>query len=211
MASIATEEDIVNLALSRIGAKSISDLDNDTTVEAVQSRLVYYNARDSLMRAHPWNFLTLRVQLTDSASDPVFGWDEGYLLPSDFLRLISVHATDDNDDQPPYRLEKQSLSSVLTNVLLINSSTCYIRYVYKELDPSKWIADFQDALAWLVAAELALSMPVSGTKYELLEKKAGRALLYAKSIDGIEDYPERIPEGSWVTDRDHDDDGRWNG
>ncbi len=204
MASIATDEDIVNLALSRIGARKITVLATDTTVEAVQARVVYFNARDSLMRAHPWNFLSLRVQLTDSGTDPVFGWDKGYPLPSDLLRVISVHATTDNQDQPPYRLEKQSLTGTLTNVLLINSSTCWIRYVYKETDPAKWITDFQDALAWTVAAELALVLPVSNTKYEILEAKASRMLTYAKSIDGMEDYPERIPAGSWVTDRDID-------
>lgn len=203
MASIATDEDVVNLALSRVGAKSISTLASDSTVEAVQARIVYYNARDTLMRSHPWNFITLRVELTDSGTDPVFGWDNGFLLPSDFLRLISVHATNDNQDQIPYRLEKQDISSTLTDVLLINSSTCWIRYVYLETDPAKWAADFQDALAWLIASELALVLPVSVTKYEVLEKRASRTLTFAKSVDGQEDYPERIPDGSWVTDREH--------
>ena len=150
MTSIATDEDIVNLALSRIGAKKITVLATDTTVEAVQARVVYFNARDNLMRAHTWNFLSLRVQLTDSGVDPVFGWDNGFLLPSDFLRLISVHATNDNQDQIPYRLEKQSISATLKDVLLINSSTCWIRYVYLETDPSKRAAGFQDALARLI-------------------------------------------------------------
>lgn len=209
MASIATAEDVVNVALSRIGATSITTLASDSTVEAVQARFLYFNVRDQLMRAHTWNFLTRRAQLTDSASDPVFGWDEGYVLPSDYLRLISVHATNDNWDQPPYRLEKQSLEGTLTNVLLINSSTCFIRYVYKEEDPSKWITDFQDAVAWQLAAELALVLPVSVSKYEVLEKKASRMLLYAKSIDGMEDYPDRMPEGSWVTDRDTSDNRDW--
>ncbi len=203
MASIATDEDVVNLALSHIGSKSITTLATDTTVEAVEARRIYDNARDKMMRAHPWNFLTLRVELTDSATDPVFGWDNGFLLPSDNLRLISVHATNDNQDQIPYRLEVQDISAVKTRVLLINSSTCWIRYVYKETTPSKWAADFQDALAWELAAQFALVLPVSGTTYDRLEKKADKALTFAKSVDGQEDYPERIPDGSWVTDREH--------
>ena len=209
MASIATAEDVVNVALSHIGAKSISDLDNDTTVEAIQARKIYYNIRDRPMRPHHWNFLTLRVQLTDSGVDPVFGWDEGYLLPDDFLRLISVHATNDNWDQPPYRLEKQTISDTKTDVILINSNECWIRYIYLETDPSKWAEDFQDAVAWQLAAELALVLPVSGTGYDRLEKKADKMLSFAKSIDGIEDYPDRLPDGSWVTDREIDQSGRW--
>lgn len=210
MASIASEEDLVNVALARIGAKSISDLDNDTTAEAVEARRVYYNLRDRLMRAHPWNFLTKRAALSDSGADPVFGWDEGFALPNDFLRIISVHATDDNDDQPPYKLEKQDISSTMTDVLLINSSTCYLRYVYKETDPTKWITDFQDAVAWELAAELSLVLPVSGTGYDRLHNRAMDALAAARSIDGMEDWPERFPEGSWVTDRNKENEwGDW--
>lgn len=207
MASVATDEDVVNIALSHIGAKAISVLDTDTSSEAVEARRIYYNARDRLMRSHPWNFITLRVELTDSGTDPVFGWDNGFLLPSDLLRIISVHATNDNLDQPKYRLEKQSISATLTDVLLINSSTCFIRYVYLETDPAKWAADFQDALAWQLAAEFALALPVSGTKYDKMLDRAEKSLLYAKSVDGFEDYPEQLPEGSWVTDRDHSDSG----
>ena len=41
MASVSTDEDVVNIALARIGAQEISDLDNDTTTEAVEARRVY--------------------------------------------------------------------------------------------------------------------------------------------------------------------------
>lgn len=210
MASIATDEDVVNLALSRIGAISVSDLANDTTAEAVQARAVYYNARDKLMRTHAWNFLTKRVELSEASSggsavEPVFGWDKAFTLPADFLRIISVHAANDNNDQPPYKLEKLDVGGTPTDVILINSSTCFLRYIYKEETPSRWITSFQDALAWDIAAELCLSLPVSVSKYDVLERKAEKALLYARSIDGIEDYPERMPAGSWVTERDDDE------
>lgn len=204
MASISTEEDVVNIALARIGdATSISDLDTNTTNQAVQARRVYYNIRDQLMRSHTWNFLTRRVQLTDSASDPTFGWDEGYTLPSDYLRVTDVLATDSFADRIPYRIEKQALgtAATTTDVILCNSSTAFLIYIYKETDPSLWTVDFADAVAWRLAAELALVLPVSNTKYELLDRKAERALLNAKSIDGQEDYPREFALGSWISDR----------
>jgi hypothetical protein len=204
MATIATEEDVVNLALSHIGAKAISDLDNDTTVEATEARRVYYNDRDMLLRSHTWSFMTKRAQLTDSGVDPAFGWDEAYLLPSDFWRVVSVHATDSEQDMPPYKMEIQEVSSVNTKVILINSSTCYLRYIFKETDPSKWDSLFQDALAWRLAASLSLAIPVTLTTFDRLDEKAERALVVAKSVEGVEDWPDQLPDGSWVTERDED-------
>ena len=209
MASISTEEDIVNLALSRIGAKAISDLDNDTTVEATEARRVYYNDRDALLRKHAWSFCTKRAQLTDSGQDPAFGWDEAYLLPADFWRVVSVHATDSRKDQPEYKMEIQEISSVNTKVILINSSTCYLRYIFKETDPSKWDALFQDALAWRLAASLALSLPVTMTTFDVLNQKADRAESIAKSVESLEDYPDQWPDGTWITDREQDLDDHW--
>jgi len=203
-ASLSTEEGIVNLALSRIGHKAITTLATDSDVEAVAARKVYPNARDRLIRAHTWNALTKRAQLTDSGSDPTFGWDEGYTLPSDFMRIVSVHATNDEHDQPPYKLEKQVLgtASSASDVVLINSSTCYLRYVYKETDPNLWPKDFQNAVAWAVAYDLALELPTDRGLFERAEKMAEKMLTYAKSVDGQEDYPDAFPVGSWVSSRD---------
>ena len=209
MASISTEEDVVNLALSRIGAKSISDLDNDTTVEAVEARRVYYNDRDTILRGGAWSFCTKRAQLTDSGQDPGFGWDNAFLLPSDFWRVISVHATSAEKDQPEYKMEVQEISSVNTKVILINSTTCYLRYIFKETDPSKWDALFQDALAWRVAASLALAIPVTVSTFDVLNTKAERALSLAKSVESIEDYMDQWPDGTWITDRGQDLDDHW--
>lgn len=214
MASVSTEEGVVNLALARIGSKTISDLDNDTTREAVVARTLYYNIRDNTMRQHPWNFLTKRAQLTDSGTDPTFGWDEGYVLPSDFLRIIEVLATNSLHDRIPYRLEKQSLSTgtaaaTAHDILLCNSSTCFLIYVYKETDPQYWRTDFQDAVAWRLAAEMSRALIGSNSDYDILDKKAERALLYAKSVDGQEDYPQSFGIGDWVTDRFGTDFDRW--
>jgi hypothetical protein len=205
MPSISTQEGIANLALLRIGASgSISDLDTDTGTLAEAARGVYFNDRDMLLRAHTWNFNTKRVQLTDSGEDPAFGWDEAYALPADYWRVISVHATDDEQDQPRYKVETQEVGGDDTLVILINSSTCFLRYAFKETDPAKWGAMFQDALAWRVAASLSLVLPVSNTSFQVLDTKAERALGNAKTVDGIEDWPDQLPDGTWVTDRDED-------
>ena len=46
---------ICNLALQRVGAKTISALSEDSTAGRACNR-VYTQARDSELRAHPWAF-----------------------------------------------------------------------------------------------------------------------------------------------------------
>ena len=212
MASVSTDEDIVNIALSRCGnSKSITTLTTDTSAEAVAMRRIYFNARDVLMRGHAWTFLKRRVQLTDSASDPTFGWQEGYLLPSDYLRVFDVLATDSLTHRIPYSLEKQALgtASTTTDVLLCDSSTCFLIYIYKETDPALWTVDFHDALGWGVALEYARSIPLSQAKIDGIKKEVAQAILTAKNTGGIENWPELFPPGTWLTDRWRTDEGNW--
>lgn len=59
-----TETDIANLALALIGGKSLSDLDNDTTPQAVSCRKWFDTARDEALSAQNWNFAAKRDRLT---------------------------------------------------------------------------------------------------------------------------------------------------
>jgi len=64
-----TAVSVCNLALSRIGATAIVTL-ADATDEGVQCNLHYEQARDSLLRSHPWRFASLWVELVrDAAAD----------------------------------------------------------------------------------------------------------------------------------------------
>lgn len=58
----ATELEICNAALSRLGAPSISSL-SDVDKKAQTCSLMYPRTRDNLLRSHPWNFALKRVEL----------------------------------------------------------------------------------------------------------------------------------------------------
>lgn len=196
---MATSTDLVNIALSRIGAKRIDDLQNGTTVEAIKARDVYDEARRDLLSLHTWNFATKRAALTESGTAPTAGFDNTYILPDDFIRMISVHPSDDDRQSIEYRLEFQESDD---RVLLCDATTCYVRYVFDLEDVNLMPAYFRDALAWRLAFEFAASISkASGAVLEVFERKGQRKLSRAKAIDGIEDWPDRMAVGSWVTDR----------
>lgn len=195
---MATSTDIVNIALRRIGANRISSLENDSIKEAIAARDVYDEARRDLLNAHNWNFAIRRIQLTASATVPVFGWDYAYILPEDFIRLISVHPHDNDEATVPYRLEYQTSDD---RIIVCNATTVYIRYIFDIQDPNVMSASFRDTLAWQMARELAAALSKSSSAAELADQSYRRALSRAKSIDGVEDYPDRMAEGSWLTER----------
>ena len=61
--------------------------------------------------------------------------------------------------------------------------------------------DFREALAYRLAAELAVPIAQSNTLKQQLAEDFKAQLRRAKSSDSIEDFPVSFPEGSWVTER----------
>ena len=57
---MASEVDICNRALSKLGAARITSLTEDS-VNARACNAMYESVRDAELRAHPWNFAMKRV------------------------------------------------------------------------------------------------------------------------------------------------------
>ena len=195
---MATPTDIVNVALRRIGANRISSLTQDSNKEAVAARDLYDEARRDLLNLCNWNFAVKRATLTKSATAPAFGYDYAYPLPADFIRMISVHPHDDDDSIIPYRLEFQSSDD---RVLVTDSNQIYIKYVFDQEDANLMSAAFRDALSWRLARDFAGALSKSTAAAELSHNVYMKTLSRAKAIDGIEDYPDKMADGDWVTSR----------
>ena len=195
---MSTSTDLVNIALRRIGGARISKLESDTTKDAVVARDIYDEARKDCLNLHTWNFAIKRVLLTVSATAPVFGWDYAYPLPDDFIRMVSVHPFNDDDATTPYRLEFQSSDD---RVLLTDTNTPYIRYVFDLQDVNVMSAAFRDVLAFRLSREFAAALGKTAALAELSDRNYRRKISQAKAIDGVEDWQEKMSDGSWITER----------
>lgn len=198
-----TSTDIVNVALRRIGATRIASLSTDGTKEAIAARDLYDEARRELLASHAWNFATKRQRLqssvvADIADTPAAGYAYAYVLPEEALRLVSVHASESDDVEVPYKLEFQEDSD---RVILCDATEIYIKYIFDLEDANVMGAVFRDALAWRLARDLAAALAKSASTAELAAGQFARQLSRAKSVDGVEDYPDRMAEGSWATSR----------
>ncbi|MDJ0951651.1 MAG: hypothetical protein QNJ94_22300 [Alphaproteobacteria bacterium] len=189
---MATEVGICNSALAKIGAKRIASL-TEGSKNANICNEQYEKLRDDLLRAHVWNFAVTRRQLARLSEAPAFEFQYKYQLPSDWLRTISVHDNAEGAGTVAYRIEGRTLHTAAEQV--------YLRYVRRAEDPNEMTADFREVLATLIARELAIPLANSNTLFQLMDDRFRGRFRRARSADSVEDFPDRMPAGSWATAR----------
>jgi hypothetical protein len=195
-----TPTSICNIALARCGATEISSFENDQSREAVLCRRLFHPARRMALVAHHWNGAKRAAQLTENTDvTPVF-WSYAYDLPDDFLRMISVHPSNDLNSETPYALQNANDADA-DMVLMADANQIYVQYVFDNDDVTSLSQGFREVLNFVLARDLCMSLGKSTSKYELTNREYRRALTMAKSIDGMQDYPERLSDGTWLKSR----------
>jgi hypothetical protein len=167
---------LCNQSLARIGAKRINNFDSDKTVEAIECRTHYEQTKDSLIRSHWWRFATERASLSEDTVSPEFGFDNQFILPTDFERLKNVYSS--GDRWPTY------LSySIEGDRILTNESAIDITYIKKVDDTAKFDSLFTEVLILRLA--INLTMPLSQDKrlMQLLMEELRPLMAQVRTID----------------------------
>lgn len=182
-----SETDVINDALSQIGASNITAID-DGTVNANHAQRLYPALRDSLLRSHHWNFAMKRAELAQDATPPLFEFAFSYTLPADFLKIVeyngasldtSTLALFDSQEASRYRIEGRKL--------LTNDGEVKIVYLYRVTDPNIWDALFYQVVAGWLASKFASAIAKDHQKSRSLLQEALTILLpIAMAVDGQE-------------------------
>lgn len=156
----STPAALCNIALGRIGQRQfIQDLD-DSSVEAATCKVFYEDALKAVLCAVPWQFATGRQVLAELTVTRT-NWDFVYSLPDDsiFARYIAVEgATEPRPDQRiPFALEHDSTAGKVLVTDKEDAELVYTRFVE---DVNLFEPLFVDALAWKLAGDLALAIPI---------------------------------------------------
>jgi len=185
---------ICNAALQLIkNSKQITGIEQGTK-EANACEVIYADLRDALLEMHNWNFATKRVKMGQLSATPAFEWDYEYELPSDFIRVVSVHNNATGRDIIPYKIENGKILS--------DASDLYLRYIARVEDPNLMPATFRLALSKLLSSRLAVGLAQSASLGEkMYEQFTKEDLPTAKSADSIQDFADQLPESDWITAR----------
>lgn len=186
---MATKITIANNALAMLGDDPISDF-NEGTVRASLVRDQYENVRDNCLRMLPWNCAIKRINMSPEVTAPLFGYAYQFVLPSDWLRTLSISSKDDIVD---FRMEGRKLLTDLQDLQL--------RYVYRNDDPSTYDAGLINVITYKLAEVLAYPITKSTTQAQFMEAKAREAYMIAKGVDAQEEVQPNWFDESLISRR----------
>ncbi len=189
---MASQVGIANAALRSVGASTITSFTQGTK-NANFLNDVYADLRDSLLETHPWNWAVKSVKLALLAATPVVKFDFAYQLPADFIRVVSVHGSNEGTAIVDHKVRDDRIEAV--------SSEAWLIYISRVTDPNVMSPLFRKALSSMIAIQAATSIVESRTLREDMVKQHDKDLRRARSADSMSDLPDRMPVGSWMTSR----------
>jgi hypothetical protein len=188
---VASETTIANAALVLLGERRISSInESHKTAKTLLER--FPDVRDDVLRAHPWNFASVRVGLAKDAAAPVFQFDNAYTLPNNCLRLLEV---DENKGVYRYTVEGRK-------ILTDQGAPLNILYTAQITDVSLMDVMFRNAMAAALAADVAEVFTGSTTKQEQMLAIMVDRIRLARVPDGQEPAPREIEASEWLDARE---------
>jgi len=179
--------EIVNRALTLIGANPIVNLNDDTKNARITNRIYDSTLKDILSETH-WNFATKRVLLATLATTQAWTYSGEiytYQLPSDVITIIET-----NDRQATWRIEGETIVS--------DTAGLGIKYVYFLDDPTKYTVKFVAAFADILAANLVFMVTNSNTGLEnLLGRYKKVSLPSATGDNARQGTQQQMQDSEW--------------
>lgn len=206
MAAPTTPIEIVNLALAYLGQPPVASISPPTADEpvAVTMALQYDDARQNVLRKYVWNFAKARATLS-LATDytPEFDFTDAYLLPSDFIRLLSVAdpavAASDVSDTSLIRKFDIEGRYVLCNADAAES--IHLRYIRDVEEVERWDPLFRKLVVLTLALQSAYLITGNKALMQTLDGLLTREIPDAASIDGQEVPPIRVQRSRLLAGR----------
>lgn len=183
-----TKTDIINKALTYVGAAPVVSIDDSTNTGQTLSRVYEADLRH-LLNECKWNFATRRSNLATISTTYAF-YDVGetlaYTLPTDgVIRIFSVN--------PATALWREEGGTIFSD-----SSELGIRYVYYCTDTNLYPAYFIEALVDKLCSSIAYSVVNSATLAEkFLEKYTKFSLPNAISSNSQVGRQQVLQDDAW--------------
>lgn len=184
---MSSEVEICNSAITKVGGKRITSLDDDTVAGRV-CNAQYSVLRDEVLRAYPWNFALARVELAQLTSTPAFEFAYQYQLPANCLRLLAL-----SDPDIVYALEGRKI--------LTDETTVKIKYTKLVTDPNLMDTLFRATLSYRLAADLAYPIQQAQSLVDTMYSLYQQSKLDAEFIDSSETTNNELDTGTWVESR----------
>jgi hypothetical protein len=193
--------DVVNLALTWLGANQITSLEDDAP-EAILMKTNYYAARDATLEDAEWSFAIKRWNPAQSTEVPIAGASFYFPIPSDIIRVLRADKPgasawgllDDPhsiDRQPQVDWRREG-DNILTNE---NAIVC--KGIRRIEDEGIYSPLFVHAFAAHLAMLCAYPITESDGKFNAMSALYQLKIKMAKSRDGQQGTSKRIRNQSF--------------
>lgn len=166
---------ICNMALSRIGAATITAL-TDNTAEAKLCSTLFDDLADRVMMQGSWTSTITRASLVQTSTTPTFEFTYEYQLPTDPKCLKVLGIDEDTIGRTEYKIEGDKL--------LTDSSSIKIRYIGQLTDTEDYDPLLVEAIEVLLASYLAKSITGSTVDADRLRQEYFELVDRNLALDG---------------------------
>ena len=160
---MATQLDVYNQAMGKIGQqRSITSL-GENSVERIQCDRFYDVSRQASFRDWDWPFARkYEVIVAGGGEVNSSAWTYQYVYPVDCLAPRRIKSPAESTVPHPPNVERipfeVATDSTGAQVIYSNEATPILVYTFDQLDPVNWSSDFVDAISWKLAWYLAVSV-----------------------------------------------------
>ncbi|MGN0919305.1 MAG: hypothetical protein ACI4OR_00890 [Alphaproteobacteria bacterium] len=174
-------------ALIKIGAKSITSFEEETT-EAEVAKQLYEPTLQSLLASYPWRFALTQKTLARLTEVPVSDYRYAYQLPNDCVRVLSAGQN----------VKSTGLNYKIVGLkLYANAETVILNYIFRP-EENTFPAFFEDALIAKLAAEFCLPLTESTTRTDYVKKLAESSISMARLVDSQQNVSSSFQDFSLI-------------
>lgn len=189
-----------NLALLRIGDKTVASPEEPSR-EAKLCASIWEHCRDTVLQSFAWPFARRRVVLAPLPSS-VTNWAYAYVYPTDCLRALAIVTPGArlvrSDQFTPFEVGRDASG---TRVIYSDMPAAELEYCARVDDVTQWTPLAQDALAWLMAAELSIPITGKADKETRARQAFNLALSAAATASAQEGWRGPEPMGEFLAAR----------
>ncbi|AIZ01365.1 major tail subunit [Vibrio phage QH] len=182
---------IYNKALAHVGAKPVLS-ETDANTRAEMCNAMYEFALRSALEAREWSFAAMRVRLLpDPLITPAWGYNYGYRLPNDCIRVCEVR--DGNSYNIDWAIE--------SGFLYATRPTVDVKYNRLVEDPNTFTPTFVEALSLKLASDICIPLTENrGLGNDLISRYL-MAVSEGAALDGLQASRERLRADTLINAR----------
>jgi hypothetical protein len=196
----ASEVQICNMALGRIGISIFIDSLTEASQEATVCNVFYGQSRDRALAEGQFNFTTARVALADLGKPPT-NWLYRYAMPSDCLAARYLVIAGSRNPLSKQRIPFEVAQEGDVKVLYTDQPEAELVYTRRITNPNLFSPQCVSAIAWLLGSEIGMPLSAAPNLVQKAAQMYAVAISQAQAISANEGQGDTEPDCEFLSGR----------